>query len=357
MQNVQYFGWVIMQYLSQYSTQHLSFEWFIANTDKLSYLGERMLTLVTMAQTGVISDPNSFAEYLTFVLADDSNTTTADLADAIAQVGGIEKSLLQKDPNSNLTISIGISASAWQQVFPAVTKPTELRPFTALADGDRRFPATAGDLFVMIKSERMDINFQAAKYIANLFAPYATLIEDIQGFKYLDNRDLIDFVDGTENPKLQARINAVLVDSPEEDSIHHGGSYLTVQRYVDRRNLWDKQTTEQQEKVIGRTKLDNIELNDSEKPAWAHNAKSKVEIDGEEIAMFRQNRPFGNAMEHGTMFVGFAKSASVIETSLKQMIIADDNGDYDHLLDFVEAKTGNQYFMPSKTLLNSLGED
>jgi len=92
-----------------------------------------------------------------------------------------------------------------------------------------------------------------------------------------------------------------------------------------------------------------VELDDDTKPAWAHNAKSKVEQEGREIKMFRQNRPFGN--EHGTMFVGFARSPEVLATSLRQMITADENGAYDRLLDFVEAKTGTNYFVPPQTFL------
>lgn len=310
-----------------------------------------MSHLARIAQTGVISDPLSFAEYLTFTLNAEPKIERSDIAPLINQITSIEKSLLHKDLQSKLSICVGISANAWESVFPSISKPQELTSFEALSDGNRSFPATPGDIFIMIKSERIDLNFQAAKYVRELFSPFAELIEDIQGFKYLDNRDLIDFVDGTENPELDARFNAVLVDSHNEAEIHHGGSYLTVQRYVHRQAQWAAQSTEMQEKVIGRTKLDDIELTATEKPAWAHNEKSKVIINGEEIRMFRQNRPFGNALEYGTMFVGFAKSASVIQTSLKQMIIADENGNYDRLLDFVDAKTGNHYFMPSKTLL------
>lgn len=110
------------------------------------------------------------------------------------------------------------------------------------------------------------------------------------------------------------------------------------------------------ERVVGRTKIDNVELDDADKPAWAHNAKSKVEEDGEEIAMFRQNRPFGNAMEHGTMFVGFARSPEVVAASLRQMIAADENGDYDRLLDFIVAKTGTNDFVPPRPLIEQFAE-
>ncbi len=300
------------------------------------------------AQPGVLSDPTTFAEYLTFTLVDTPPANA--FADVAGSIVGIEKSIRQKDPTSNLTMTLGVSHNGWSRLLTDHEMPGELAPFQAMSDGDRTFPSTAGDLFCMIKSERMDLNYQAAKYLKQALSGVAELIEDIQGFKYLDNRDMIDFVDGTENPIDDERAAAVLVG--HEQPLVSGGSYLTVQRYVDREELWDAQTTEDQEKTVGRTKMDNVELDDDVKPAWAHNAKSKVEENGEEVMMFRQNRPFGNAMEHGTMFVGFARSPEVLTTALRQMIIADDNGDYDRLLDFVEAVTGTNYFIPSRTFLD-----
>ncbi|VAW02561.1 Predicted dye-decolorizing peroxidase (DyP), YfeX-like subgroup [hydrothermal vent metagenome] len=304
------------------------------------------------AQPGVLSDPTTFAEYLTFTLVE---TPPADaFSQAAESIVGIEKSIRQKDPVSNLTMTLGVSHNGWKRLLADHEMPRELGLFQTMSDGDRTFPSTAGDLFCMIKSERMDLNYQAAKYLKQALSGVAELIEDIQGFKYLDNRDMIDFVDGTENPFGDERAEAVLVGD-EQPSIS-GGSYLTVQRYVDREELWDAQTTEDQEKTVGRTKMDNVELDDDVKPAWAHNEKSKVEEDGEEVPMFRQNRPFGNAMEHGTMFVGFARSPEVLTTALRQMITADENGDYDRLLDFVEAVTGTNYFVPSRTFLEQFAD-
>jgi len=303
-------------------------------------------------QPGVLSDPTTFAEYLTFTVI---GTPQPDAIDGIAgSVVGIAKSIGQKDPAARLSITLGISHNGWQLLLPGHEMPQSLAPFEAMSDGDRVFPSTPGDLFCMIKSERIDLNFQAAKYLKQSLMGVAELIEDIQDFKYLDNRDMIDFVDGTENPVGAERAEAVLVG--DEQPAFSSGSYLTVQRYVDRRQLWDAQTTEQQEKVIGRTKMDDVELDDDTKPAWAHNAKSKVEKDGEEVKMFRQNRPFGNAMEHGTMFVGFSGSPEVLTTSLRQMITADENGDYDRLLDFVEARTGTNYFVPPQTFLEHFAD-
>ena len=308
--------------------------------------------IANLAQPGVISDPTTFAHYLTFMLRKGVPAGADGLSEELGAIFGIEKSIRQKDTAGGLTVSIGVAASAWQRVFPGTPAPRELHPFKAMENGPRRFPATPGDLFIMIKSDRMDLNFQAARYIAAILDPVAELTEEVQGFRYLDNRDMINFVDGTENPVASERIKAVLVQ--EDIEIHRGGSYLTVQRYVENLNSWEKEAIEYQEKVIGRSKLDNVEQADDVKPPWAHTAKSKVEIDGEEVKMFRQNRPWGNVREHGTMFIGFAASPSVIETSLTQMITPDSDGNYDRLLDFAFAQTGCLFFMPSRILLEQL---
>jgi putative iron-dependent peroxidase len=311
-----------------------------------------MQTHASQAQPGVLTDPTMFAEYLTFTLI---GSQPADaFCTVVSSLVGTNKAIRQKDPDAHLTITLGISAHCWDQLLPDHTLPAGLVPFTAMNDGGRTFPSTPGDLFFMIKSERMDLNFQAAKYLRQELSEIAQLIEDIQGLQYLDNREMIDFVDGTENPIDQERVEAVLVG--DEQPAYAGGSYLTIQRYDDLQAKWDAQTTEHQEKVVGRTKMDNVELDDHAKPAWAHNAKSKVERDGEEIAMFRQNRPFGNAMEHGTIFVGFARSPEVVATSLQQMITADDDGNYDRLLDFIVAKTGTNYFVPPQNLIDQYVE-
>lgn len=307
-----------------------------------------MNTQLIQAQPGVLSDPNTFAEYLTFTLHHNFSKDAFKII--IESIAGITKSSHQKDPQSQLTVTTGFSLNGWQQLLPENEIPDALVEFKTMQEDNRVFPSTGGDIFCMIKSERMDLNFQVAKHLKQSLIEIALLVEDIQGFKYLVNRDMIDFVDGTENPIEKERMQAVLID--DEQSIYQGGSYLTVQRYVDRQSSWDAQTTEYQEQVVGRTKMDNIELDDNTKPAWAHTAKSKVEQEGNEIAMYRQNRPFGNAIEHGTMFIGFANTPEVLITSLEQMIFADDNGHYDRLLDFVEAKTGNHYFIPPQTFLD-----
>jgi len=307
------------------------------------------MNLQDYAQSGVISNPTNHAEYLTMVLK--NNITSDKVTDAISAIANVQKSISQKDDTCGLTITTGFSANAWQILFPNIEFPKGLKSFEEMKNGDRHFPSTAGDIFFMVKSSRMDLNYQAAKYLVNIFSSIATTIEDIQGFKYLDDRDLIDFVDGTENPQGDLRYNSILV----ADGTYKGGSFLTVQKYIDKQTDWDALSTEEQEHTIGRTKMDDIEIADEKKKPYAHNVKGKLTINGEEIKMLRQNRSFGNAIEHGTMFIGFIANPEHMTATLKQMITADADGNYDKLLDFVIAKTGANYFVPPQSFLDNIG--
>jgi len=307
------------------------------------------MNLYELAQPGVITNPASHVEYLTMVLKE--NINQASVTKAISEITNVQKSVSQKDNTCNLSITTGFSANGWQILFPNIEFPQGLKPFEEMKDGNRYFPATAGDIFFMIKSSRLDLNYQAAKYLVKFFSGIAVATEDIQGFKYLDDRDLIDFVDGTENPVGELRYKSILV----ADGTYKGGSFLTIQKYIDKQTMWDALSVEEQENTIGRTKMDDIEIDEDKKKPYAHNVKAKLTIDDEEIKMLRQNRPFGNALEHGTMFVGFIANPEHMVASLKQMITADENGNYDHLLDFVTATTGTNYFVPPQSFLDNVG--
>ena len=137
----------------------------------------------------------------------------------------------------------------------------------------------------------------------------------MHGFRYFDDRDLTGFVDGTENPLDQDAVDATIVG--DEDPSFVGGSYVLVQKYVHDLVTWDALATEEQERIIGRTKLADIELDDGVKPTNAHNALTVIEEGGEEIDILRHNMPFGTASgESGTYFIGYARSPHVLEQML-----------------------------------------
>jgi putative iron-dependent peroxidase len=179
----------------------------------------------------------------------------------------------------------------------------------------------------------------------------------VHGFRYFDDRDLIGFVDGTENPTAQTAIDAVYLGA--EDALFAGGSYVIVQKYLHDVAGWNALPTETQERIIGRTKLSDIELDDAVKPTSAHNALTTIIEGGREIKIVRDNMPFGRVgdKEFGTYFIGYARSPRTIEQMLENMFVGRPSGNYDRLLDFSVAKTGNLFFVPSATFLENVGDD
>jgi putative iron-dependent peroxidase len=200
----------------------------------------------------------------------------------------------------------------------------------------------------------MDLCFELATHFMARLVGAVSPADEVHGFQYFDDRDLIGFVDGTENPTDEAAAEAALIG--DEDPKFAGGSYVIVQKYLHDMPAWNALSTEAQEKIIGRRKLSDIELDDATKPSSAHNALTVLEEDGKEIKILRDNMPFGDVArgEFGTYFIGYARSPGPIELMLENMFVGRPPGNYDRLLDFSRALTGNLFFVPSLDLLDSL---
>jgi porphyrinogen peroxidase len=200
----------------------------------------------------------------------------------------------------------------------------------------------------------MDLCFELAAQIMARLEGVVTAADEVHGFRYFDERDLLGFVDGTENPTGEAAGNAVFIG--EEDPAFAGGSYVIVQKYLHNLDAWNKLPTEAQEKVIGRTKASDIELDDSVKPTCAHNALTVIEENGREIKILRDNMPFGRVGqgEFGTYFIGYSRSPGTIEQMLENMFIGCPPGNYDRILDFSTAVTGSLFFIPTSTFLDNV---
>jgi putative iron-dependent peroxidase len=181
----------------------------------------------------------------------------------------------------------------------------------------------------------------------------AQVVDEVHGFRSFDERDVLGFVDGTENPEGSAARAAVVIG--DEDAAFAGGSYVVVQKYLHDLAAWDALPVEEQERAIGRQKLDDIELDDSAKPANAHVALTTiVDESGQEHQIMRFNMPFGRVGvgEFGTYFIGYARSPDVIEQMLSNMFAGSPPGNYDRILDFSVAVTGNLFFVPSADFLD-----
>jgi porphyrinogen peroxidase len=261
-----------------------------------------------------------------------------------------------RDIEANLSCVFGLGPNAWDQLF-GQPRPAELHPFREIRAGTRHAVSTPGDLFFHIRAKRMDLCFELATQIMTRIGGAVSPVDEVHGFRYFDDRDLLGFVDGTENPTGNAAIEVVLIG--DEDPGFAGGSYVILQKYVHDLDGWNTLSTEAQEKIIGRKKLSDIELDDSVKPSSAHNALTTIVENGEEKKILRDNMPFGRAGhgEFGTYFIGYSRSPRIIEQMLENMFVGSPPGNYDRLLDFSRALTGNLFFVPSTTFLDAVGED
>ena len=261
-----------------------------------------------------------------------------------------------RDIEAGLSCVMGFGSEAWDRLFGS-PRPAELHPFTEIRSGGRNAVATPGDLLFHIRAKRMDLCFELATQIMTRLGDAVQPMDEVHGFRYVDDRDLIGFVDGTENPRGQEAIDAVTIGA--EDAGFEGGTYVIVQKYLHDMAGWDALSTEQQERIIGRKKLSDIELDAAVKPTCSHSSLTTIEENGVEVKILRDNMPFGRPTqgEFGTYFIGYSKSPSTIELMLQNMFVGRPPGNYDRLLDFSRAVTGNLFFVPAASFLDDVSDE
>jgi putative iron-dependent peroxidase len=300
--------------------------------------------------------PQCWAAIFIVVTVNSTDTSREAVRSFCGDLPALLRSVGFRDIEGNLSCVMGFGSDAWDRLF-GQPRPAELHPFREIKAGARHAVATPGDLLFHIRAKRMDLCFELATQIMTRLGDAVSVVDEVHGFRYFDDRDLIGFVDGTENPTAQTAIDAAYLGP--EDPPFAGGSYVIVQKYLHDLAGWNALSTEAQERIIGRTKLSDIELDDAVKPACAHNALTTIVEDGKEIKIIRDNMPFGRAAEKefGTYFIGYARSPRTIEQMLENMFVGRPPGNYDRLLDFSVAKSGNLFFVPSATFLDNVGND
>jgi porphyrinogen peroxidase len=280
----------------------------------------------------------------------------APIRELLADVSALTRSVGFRIPEAGLTCVTGIGSELWSRMIDG-PRPAQLHPLPEFAGSVHTAPSTPGDLLFHIRAARTDLCFELAQRITDRLRGYASVIDEVHGFRSFDDRDLLGFVDGTENPAGSAATASVLIG--DEDQEFAGGSYVIVQKYLHDLSAWDALTVEQQELAIGRSKLSDIELDDDVKPANSHVALNTiVGDDGEQRQIVRLNMPFGRvgAAEFGTYFIGYARSPEVTELMLEHMFVGDPPGNHDRILDFSTAVTGALFFVPSSDMLDDISE-
>ncbi|MHB8190756.1 MAG: Dyp-type peroxidase [Ferrimicrobium sp.] len=278
----------------------------------------------------------------------------SDVRNLLSDLTGLTRSVGFRAPDAGLSGIAGVGSALWNRLDIG-TPPAFLHPFNHIVGTQHNAPSTPGDLLFHIKAKQMDVCFELAKELMDRLANKVTVVDETHGFRYFELRDLLGFVDGTENPAGRSAREVALVG--DEDPNFAGGSYVIVQKYLHNLTKWNSLPIEDQERIVGRTKLSNIELGDDLMPANSHVALNTIVDDsGEEHQILRYNMPFGalGTAEFGTYFIGYARDPAVTEQMLHNMFIGKPPGSYDRILDYSTAVTGGLFFVPSVDFLESL---
>ncbi|WP_280458073.1 Dyp-type peroxidase [Nocardia carnea] len=309
-----------------------------------------------MGQPQPILEPLTPAAH--FLVATIEPGGEAAVRDLLAELAGLRRAIGFRLPGAGLGCITGIGSAAWDRLFGG-PRPAELHDFPGYDGPLHQAPATPGDLLFHIRAQAHDACFELAMAIGDRLAGAATIVDETVGFRYFEQRDLLGFVDGTENPE------GALPDSPAGaaalvgagDPDFTGGSYVIVQKYLHDLPAWRALPVQEQERVIGRTKLEDFEFAEADKPADSHIAVNQViEPDGTEREILRANMPFGSIRdgEFGTYFVGYSATPRTTEIMLERMFLGTDEATHDRILDFSTAVTGTLFFVPPQDFFDDL---
>jgi porphyrinogen peroxidase len=287
-------------------------------------------------QPGIFIEGAAFHHFLEY-------TFEASKADTVNAVLSALRVL--KGCNVNSVIAFG--PELWTRLRPDAG-PDELRPFTPINDA----PATQRDLFIWLHGAHHDDVLDAALAVHRTLAESGALDLDERGFVYHDSRDLTGFIDGTANPKDDARMAAALVPGGQAGA---GGAYVLTQKWVHDLDKFGALPVTEQERVIGRTKPDSIELTGAAMPPDSHVARTDVKVDGVAYKMYRRSAPIGSVLEHGLYFLAFACDPIRFDVSLQRMFGASEDGVRDRITEFSTPVSGSYWFAPSREDLDEIG--
>ncbi len=271
------------------------------------------------------------------------------IADFSDRSQAILRSMQIRADNADLRMSIGFSYAAWTYLFPNANVPSELESFKGLNGPEYAMPATDGDVFIHVRAKEEAVVYETVSQLMQFLSPIAEVIDETKGFRYFEGRAIIGFIDGTEAPSAVDAAEYALIG--EEDSEFENGSYAFAQKWIHDMNFWKSLSTDTQEKAVGRQKFTDLELDDDDKFANAHNVASKLEIDEKEQKIVRMNVPFSdlNTKQVGTYFIGYARHWEVTKGMLNQMLEKSD-----YLLTFSQIVSGQLFFIPSRPMLDNI---
>ncbi|MDT7526091.1 Dyp-type peroxidase [Pseudidiomarina sp. GXY010] len=306
--------------------------------------------MTAQAQSGVYAEPNLHGITLLLnVMTDEVETVRRKLARVPMLLEGLDARFSEAMLNG----MVAIGSDYWDILYSHV-RPLQLTGFPEVSDGDRQAPRESFDLLLNIRSDRFDVNFQAARTLLEWLGHDVELVEQITTFRFMDGRDLLGFIEAPDNPRGLRRRQVALV---QDDPVFAAGSYIYLQKFRHDLRRWEQLSTDMQEHVMGRKKVTGERISEALLSQVSHSRAARL-LDANEqpLELLRQNMPWGNLREQGLLGLYCTGQPSHLHTWLKQRYLADSQGDYDPLLDYIEAISNSAYFAPSVDFLQQQGQ-
>ena len=304
------------------------------------------------AQSVILPLPSDHARFIVLRLKD---LSLPELKEKIEDLLNTRDRLMTQHPNAEIKTAVAFGPELWAQLYPQ--SPEGFKHLDPI-QGAFEMPAVPADVLIHIASQRSDICFTLSQAFFDDIQDKVEVLDERVCFRYFDGRDLTGFIDGTENPQFpDDRAETALLGT--DAGIFKDGSFIFAQRYVHDLEKWKRLKVDAQESVMGRSKLESIEMDDDVKPENAHIARVVIEDDeGEEMEILRHSLPYGDGKgEQGLFFIAYTKNLAIIDDMLEHMFGTTGDGIHDRLLHFVTAVDGAYFFAPSEELLEEVLED
>ncbi|WLS80037.1 Dyp-type peroxidase [Erwinia pyri] len=298
---------------------------------------------MSQPQSGILSEHRRFAIYLEAMVQGDLTLLRQATPLFLQQLERLQHAW----PDAGLEAVIAFGPAVWNDLN-AGQSPAGLKDFQPLGKG--MAPATQRDLLIHIHSFRHDVNFTLAQAAVAAFGPAIQVVEETHGFRWVEERDLSGFVDGTENPQGEQRPLVALIGEGE----NAGGSYVFSQRWEHNLKMFNRLAVNKQEQIIGRTKESNEELEGEARPVTSHVSRVDLKENGKGLKILRQSLPYGTASgTNGLFFLAYCATLYNIEQQLLSMFGEKDNK-FDAMLRFTKPVSGSYFYAPSLQQLAAL---
>ena len=304
------------------------------------------------AQSVILPLPSNHARFIVLNL---KNLSIDGLKEQLNALLSTRDRLITQHPEAEIKTSIAFGPELWAKLYH--TTPEGFKQLEPI-QGAFEMPVVPADVLIHIASARTDICFALSQSFFDGIQNQVEVLDERVCFRYLDGRDLTGFIDGTENPQFpDDRAETALLG--EDSGIFEDGSFIFAQRYVHELEKWKRLKVDAQENVIGRSKLESIEMDDEHKPENAHIARVVIEDnEGEELEILRHSLPYGDGQgEQGLFFIAYTKDLTRIDRMLVNMFGTQGDGIHDRLLHFVTPMDGAYFFAPNEEVLEDILED